>query len=479
MPLRIVYVTIQSVDSSSFRAPAEEVCEQNGWTLDLFCANDGEIDEDPLTYHELVLRSREADLVMVRAMADPTRMKRFEQWERVLKECRGYVVIYSGNLDVSLAYRNLFRGSDEEYMRLRDYMRGRGAENDRAIVIWLNRMLTGEGDLPPTVQHPSDGIYHPDCPRDVTLEDYLKRLDPSKPTAGLMFTSNLWIYGNLAHVDALIRGIEGQGMNVIPVFFAIPASRTSGEEGSVSVVRRYFMDGSERRIDVLVMSTPFSQLNNSRDCDGIYTPDDQNYFHTLTDVPVIQAMSVSSHFADYEEAAEGLSKSDFSMNVIWPEVDGQIITVPFASNEQGRGAPKLYTPLPDRIGHLAASVRRWADLARTPRKDRRIAILMYQSRPDSGRIGGAAGLDAIQSVRDMLERYRGLGYTVDHVPETSRDLIDEILDNITNDLEWSSEDRVREKAVDMIPMDEYLPEYGKLSEFNRRSMEKSWGEPPG
>ena len=479
MPLRIVYVTIQSVDSSSFRTPAEEICMENGWDLDLFCANDNEVDEDPLTYHELVLRSREADLVMVRAMADPTRMKRFEQWERILKECKGYIAVYSGNLDVSLAYRSLFKGDDQDYMRLREYMMGRGAENDRAIVVWLNRMLTGEGDLPPIVQHPSDGVYHPDYPKDVTLEEYLGHLDPSKPTAGLMFTSNLWIYGNLAHVDALIRGIEGQGMNVIPVFFAIPASRTSGEEGSVSVVRRYFMDGSRRRIDVLVMSTPFSQLNNSRDCDGIYTPDEQNYFHTLTDIPVIQAMSVSSHFADYEESAEGLSKSDFSMNVIWPEVDGQIITVPFASNEQGRGAPKLYTPLSDRIAHLAASIRRWADLARTPRNDRRIAILMYQSRPDSGRIGGAAGLDTIQSVRDMLERYRDLGYTVDHVPETSRDLIDEILDNITNDLEWSSEERVREKAADLVSLDEYLPEYRRLSEFNRRSMEESWGKPPG
>ena len=58
MPLRIVYVTIQSVDSSTFRAPAEEVCRENGWDLDLFCANDSEIDEDPLTYHELVLKSK-------------------------------------------------------------------------------------------------------------------------------------------------------------------------------------------------------------------------------------------------------------------------------------------------------------------------------------------------------------------------------------------------------------------------------------
>ncbi len=479
MPLRIVYVTIQSVDSSTFRAPAEEVCRENGWDLDLFCANDGEIDGDPLTYHELVKRSKEADLVLVRVMADPTRMRRFEQWEKVLKECKGYVHIYSGNLDVSLVYRDLFKGDDREYMRLREYVRGRGRENDAAIVMWLHRMLTGEGDVPEVQEQPSDGIYHPDCPRDISFEDYLKRLDPSKPTVAFLFTANLWIYGNLEHIDAFIRELESQGMGVIPVFFGNTTSRTAGEEGSIRVVRKYCMDGDRCRVDAIILATPFSQLNNSRDCTGVYTPDEQNYFHTLTDVPVFQAMSVATHFADYEESAEGISKSDFSMNVIWPEVDGQIITVPFASNEQGRGAPKMYTPLPDRVRHLSETIRRWVDLKRTPVKDRRIAILMYQSRPESGRIGGAAGLDTIQSVRDMLERYRDLGYTVDHVPETSKDLIDEILDNITNDIEWSSEERVREKAADMVTMSEYLPEYGKLAEFDRKRMEASWGEPPG
>ena len=450
MPIRIVYVTIQSVDASLFREPAEEVCGENGWDLDLFCANDSDIDEEPLLYHELTLRTKTADLVLVRVMADPTRMRRFEQWEKVLRECPGYVHVYSGNLEVSLVYRDLFKGDDREYMRLREFVRGRGAENDRAIVQWVHHAVTGEGDVPDPVEHRPNGIYHPDFDRDVTLDEYLAHLDPSKPTIGLMFTANLWIYGNLEHIDAFIRETESQGMNIIPVFFSSVASRTDGNEGSVAIVREYFTEGGRSRVDALVMATPFSQLNNSRDCSGVYTPDWQNYLHTPTDVPVFQAMSVSAHFADYEESAEGLSKGDFGMNVIWPEVDGQIITVPFASNERGRGGPKVYTPLPDRIRRLVSTVGAWARLRHKPASERRIAILMYQSRPDSGRIGGAAGLDTMQSVRDMLERMSSLGYTVDHVPETSRALTDEILDNITNDLEWSSEERVREKAAAMV-----------------------------
>ena len=479
MPLRIVYVTIQSVEASTFREPAEKVCKEKGWDLDLFCANGSDIDDDPLLYHELILRSKAADLVLVRVMADPTRMRRFEQWERILRECPGYVHIYSGNLEASLVYRDLFRGDDREYMRLRELVRGRGAENDEAVVLWLHHAITGEGEVPDPVEQRPNGIYHPDFDRDVTLEEYLGNLDPSRPTVGLMFTANLWIYGNLEHIDEFIRETEAQGMNVIPVFFSSVASRTDGNDGSVAVVREYMTVDGRSRVDALVLATPFSQLNNSRDCSGVYTPDEQNYFHTLTDVPVFQAMSVSSHFADYEESAEGLSKADFGMNVIWPEVDGQIITVPFASNERGRGGPKVYTPLHDRIRHLVSTVGAWAKLRRKPVSERRIAILMYQSRPDSGRIGGAAGLDTMQSVRDMLERMASLGYVVDHVPETSRALTDEILDNITNDLEWSSEERVREKAADMVSVSEYRREYDRLAEFNRGRMEESWGKPPG
>ncbi len=479
MSMRIVYVSIQSTESTTFRKPVEDVCREMGWDLDLFCANNGDIDDDPLTYHELVRRSQVADLVLVRVMSDPTRMMRFEQWEKVLADCPGYVHIYSGNIDVALVYRELFKGTDREYMALREFVRGRGVENDRAIVMWLHNMLTGEGEVPEPVEQRSNGIYHPYFDRDITVEDYLRTIDTHRPTVGLLFTANLWIYDNLQHIDCLIEEVERQGMNIIPVFFSSTTSKDPDSVGTVSVCRQYFMEGDRSIVDALILATPFSQLNNSRDCQGIFTPDEQNFFHTLTDVPVFQAMSVSAHFPDYEESAMGLSKSEFNMSVIWPEVDGQIITVPIASNEQGRGGVKVYTPLPDRIEHLVNTVRMWAMLAHTPRSHRRMAILMYQSRPDSGRIGGAAGLDTIESVRDMLQRFDELGYTVDHVPATSRELIDEILDNITNDMEWSSEERVRDKAVDMVTVEEYDESYRKVPRFNRELMEGSWGQAPG
>lgn len=473
MKMRMVYLSIQSTDAEAVRRTSEDLASEKGWDLDFFGINGNDADQDPVAYHDLVNRTKAADLVLIRVMADPYRMLRFEQYEEVLKGVEGSVFLYSGNPEISELYRPLFRYGDEDFKRIYQYCQAKGVANDRAVVMWLHRALTGEGDVPEPDVPRGHGVYHPGSDRDVSLEDYRRTLDPSRPTVGIVFPGGNWLYGDMQHIDAFILALEGQGMNTIPIFSG------RSDDTIEDVFRMYFFDGDRRLVDALVMATGFSFVKGSRDCTGVYTPDEQNFFHTLTDVPVFQAMAPSVHFADYEERAEGLVKGDFDAFVIWPEIDGQIITVPIGSNEQGRGAPRMHTPLPDRIDHLARCVGSWVRMGRTPRKDRRIAVLLWQSRPDSGRIGAAAGLDTIQSVRDMLERFRDLGYTVDHVPETSKELIDEILSNVTNDLEWSSEERVREKAADTVSVEEYRRDYDGLSAFNRGQMEDSWGDPPG
>ena len=476
--LKVVYISIQSSDSSTFKTGVDLYQERTGNSVDLFHVNGEAVDDDPLVYHDLVLRSKEADLIIIRCMANPTRMKRFDRYEEVLRECKGYVMIHLPSADVGLLYRDHFKGTDEEFILLRTYLINRDRENDVSILHWLNHKLTGEGSVPEPVTSRESGIFHPDFSRDISLEEYLEHMVPGRPTIGILYTANLWIYDNQTHIISLIRKMEELEMNVIPVFFSALVHNMDGKSGTAAIVQKYFMDGDKCRVNAIAMCSSFSQINNSRDCYGIYTPDEQNFFHTMTDVPVMQVMQVSGHYADYEETAEGLSKSEFNMGVIWPELDGQIITVPIASGEGGKKMKK-YTPLDDRIDHLCRMIKNWAVISSIPRSERKIAILMYKSRPDTGRIGGAAGLDSIESVCDMLKRFAQEGYTLDHVPENGTELVNEIIDNITNDLEWSSSQRIRDKAVALIDNSCYLKEYEKLSEFNRRTIEESWGKPPG
>ena len=477
--MRIVYVSVQSMDARNMEKPVSETARETGWNVDLYCINGDEADDDPLIYHELARRTLAADLVIMRCMTEPGKMKRFDRYEQVLKECPGYAMVYAGNMEVRLMYRDLFKGSDEDFVRLGEYLRNRGSENDRSIVKWLHHALTGEGDVPDPVTVRRNGIHHPDVDPDITLDDYLRQhIVPGRPTIGILYGANLWIYNDQAHIDSLIRELESRGMNVIPVFFTAVTNSMKDGEGAAGVFRRFFMDGGQSRVDAVIMATPFSQLNNSRSCSGVSTPDDQNFYRTLTDVPVIQTMMCNGHFSDYEESASGLSKGEIVASVFWPEIDGQIITVPIGSIEGG-AMGRRHSPIPDRVSHLANVACGWARLRHKPRSERRVAILMYQSRPESGRIGSAAGLDTIESVSDMLIRLQKEGYTLDHVPGNGKALIEEVLDNITNDLEWSSSERIREKAVALVGKSRYLEHYGEVPEFDRKRMEETWGEPPG
>lgn len=478
--MKIVNLSIQSVSPLAILGPARELEEEEGLDIEVFCCTGDEAEGDPLAYRQLVQATKEADMVIVRCMSDPHKFKRFERYEKLLKGIDGYVIIHSGDADVRLSYRDLFKGTDEDFVLLSRYLSYRGLENERGPILWLNRALGGRDiPLPEPFRQRGDGIYHPLMDRDISLDSYLGRLDPELPTVGLMFTANYWIYDNTDHIDALILGLEDLDVNVLPIFFSVQTSKAEGAEGTIDIVRRYMMDGDRPRIDALIINSPFSQLMNSREDGGMTARDEENFFKMLLDVPVFQAMTVNGRYVDFEGTAEGLGRAEISLQVAWPEVDGQIITVPISEVRDELKASKQASPLPGRIGHLARLVRNWAVLRRKPPAERKIAILMYQSRPDSGRIGNAAGLDVIESVHEILNRMHAEGYMIDNVPRTSKELLSEILDGVTNDLDWTPAEVVREKAAGMMDLKEYRDHFDRLSEFNQRMIKEQWGEPPG
>ncbi len=478
--MKIVNLSIQTTDSKTMIEPAEAVASEFGFSLELHCYNEYDADEDVLLYNELVKNTNDADLVLVRCMSDPNRFKKFERYEKVLRECSAYVLLISGNSDVTMIYRNLFKGDDESYKTVVRYLAARGFENEKGPVVWLHNILHGtDFPLPDIAEQPTDGIYHPDFPRGITFEDYISELDLSKPAIGIMFTSNLWIYDNLEHINALIREIEKQKMNAIPFFFAVTSS-SAGTTKTVDFVKKYFFRNGECLVDAIILNSPFSQLFNSREPDeGMKTKDEDNFFKAVTNVPVFQAMTASGGYFDYEASSEGLNKNEIKNQVAYPEIDGQIITVPVSSVGKGLMTAKRALPIPDRIEHLVKLARNWAKLRHTPAKEKKVAILLWQSREDSGRVGNASGLDSIESVYRLLKSMEDEGYNVGVLPENSKGLLQEFLDGVTNDISWTSTRDVEERAIALVNNKEYLIHYDKIPEFNRILMEKSWGPPPG
>ncbi|MCQ2078820.1 MAG: cobaltochelatase subunit CobN [archaeon] len=473
MQFNVINITVGSMDPHTMKGPVDRISEELGIDIAFSGSSTHDMEEDVLLTAEYSRMIVQADLVIFRCLMDPSRYESFAKLERRFEEVKGTLLVFSANGDVASMYRRYFRGSDEEYSTAMAYLGNRASENDENLLRWeLGRRGLHDMVVSPPIVQRTDGIYHPDHPRDITAEDYLATLDPDRPTVGYMFVATHWIYNNLGHVDALIHGAEEAGMNIIPIFFNASQNNSLAQKNTGDIIRRYFTREGRPLVGAIIMSSPFSQTRDSRN-------EESNIYRSVIDVPIIQTISVNGRLSDYEDSRKPGYRKEFIFQTSWAELDGQIISVPVSETVTDENGRKVSRPIPDRIDHLLRMVKGWIDLGRTPNSEKRVALILYQSRPDLGSIGSAAGLDGPESAVRILSRLKAEGYTVDHVPADGKALVDELLCNVTNNLDWTTSGDVRDRSVALVDRKEYLREYERLPQFVRTRMEERWGQPTG
>lgn len=90
-----------------------------------------------------------------------------------------------------------------------------------------------------------------------------------------------------------------------------------------------------------------------------------------------------------------------------PELDGAIDTVVLG----GLVGDKIAL-VDERVRKLVTRIKGWVELRRTPKKDRKVAIMVYGFPPNVGAVGTAALLDVPQSIENMLLKMHDDGYDV-------------------------------------------------------------------
>lgn len=90
-----------------------------------------------------------------------------------------------------------------------------------------------------------------------------------------------------------------------------------------------------------------------------------------------------------------------------PELDGAIDTVVLG----GLVGDKIAL-IPERVRKLVSRIKGWVDLRKTPKEDRKIAIVVYGFPPNVGAVGTAALLDVPRSLDNLLKRMHEEGYNV-------------------------------------------------------------------
>ncbi|WP_440008692.1 cobaltochelatase subunit CobN [Halomicrococcus sp. SG-WS-1] len=349
---------------------------------------------------------------------------------------------------------------------------------------------------------PTEGVYHPDVPG-AEYEDLRARIDsetsPERsadeprnaerdetPTVAVWFYESHWTHENTRYVDALVRALEANGADALPIF-CNPATDADEQEDAEWVVDNWLLDeDGEPVVDAVLSSFMFSLSMDERGRDASDEGESaEDVFLDRLGVPILQTITTMRSRSRYESSDTGVMGFELALSVALPEFDGNVITHPISGKERtedaaGIGsAPKQHFPIDDRVDHAARLAVNWARLRHLPNEDKRVAVVLHNYPPSDDGIGTAFGLDSPESTVNLLEELQGRGYDLGgELPNSGQTLVDRLTAQLTLDDRWVAPGDVRDLSVDVVSPDQYGRWFEATDERFRENVVAEWGEPP-
>jgi cobaltochelatase CobN len=338
-------------------------------------------------------------------------------------------------------------------------------------------LLSGYGfDAP--VPLPDHGIYHPALGEAPTLEDWKELGERAAPVVGIAFYRAHRLSGNLRFIDAMVEALGRRGLKALPVF---TSSLRALNDAGKSAALGFFQGeaGSQPRVAALINTTSFAigDINPH----GPTLPGWSIAAMAELDVPVFQAIVSGMELEQWQAASRGLNPLDTAMNVVIPEFDGRIVTVPvsFKEKHQANGMEVVeYAPLADRIERIAGIVAAQVRLRRLAPASRRIAFVFTNSNTKASQIGNAVGLDAPASLMAVMRAMLAAGYDISDLPENGDALIHSLIDRGCYDVDHLTSAQCA-SAAGRVPASQYAEWFSELPASLRERMQSQWGSPPG
>jgi magnesium chelatase subunit H len=328
--------------------------------------------------------------------------------------------------------------------------------------------LAGSLRVAPPVQYPEVGLYHPRVPGRIFERPEALPRKGRAGTVGLLVMRSYLLAENAAHYDGVIAALEAKGLAVVPAFASGLDQRPA--------IERFFMRDGRATVDAVVSLTGFSLVggpayNDARAAEEMLA---------RLDVPYVAAHPLEFQtLAQWQADPRGLTPVEATMMVAIPELDGAIAPITYGGRCGAKGAAAPcpgcdglscateMQPHRERAEMLAARVARLVALRRTPRAEKRVAIVLFNFPPNAGATGTAAYLSVFESLHRTLRALRAGGYQVE-VPESVEALRAAVLEG--NAARHGAPCNVAAR----IPADEHVRREPWLKEI-----EAVWGPAPG
>jgi magnesium chelatase subunit H len=335
------------------------------------------------------------------------------------------------------------------------------------------RGLRGTVKAEAPLEYPDVGVYHPRMRgRIAEAADKLPAIASERGTVGVLLLRSYLLAGNAGHYDGVIAEFEKKGLRVIPAFASGLDQRPA--------IERFFMKDGRSVVDAVVSLTGFSLVggpayNDSKAAEDILA---------RLDAPYLSAHPVEFQTLEQWGASDrGLMPVESTIMVAIPELDGASGPMVYGGRSDGAGLPctgceRACTFTPSAVGGemqvcseraemLASRTARLVALRRVARKDRKVAIVLFNFPPNAGNAGTAAFLSVFESLHRTLTVMKREGYQVD-VPASADALRERIV--VGNAARFGADANVHARiaAGDHVRDERWL-----------REIEAQWGPAPG
>ena len=388
-----------------------------------------------------------------------------EQTRRAVLEKGGATVFLPGDDQPDAELQALSSVDENTYQQLWRYFIEGGVENAEGALRSLYQTLRPGIAFDPLPAKPllKAGLYWPDLTTPGLDRLKVKWAEPERPRIGLVFYRSLIQAGNLAVIDALIAALQDQGLNPVPLYVS-----SLKEPISASLITETL---TRAECQCVLNATGFAV--NPPGAEAPQTPFD------ALNVPVIQTVFSGGSAKSWESGPQGLGPRDIAMNIALPEVDGRIIgrTVSFKGNAGidtlTEFDPVIYLPRQDRIRFTAELAARWVRLRETPADKRRVVFIMANYPNKDARLGNGVGLDTPAGLIEVFKALKQDGYAIRNAPETGAELIADLLNGPTNDLEALSKRTIHY----VLKIANYITFFKTLPKAVQRAVSDRWGPP--